>query len=146
MKVRDNLLAVDFIFEVAHGGGEASVQGHVRVANETEPERERKRLGERLVLEDAVANYLTGDRSQHFTFRGSPEMVNAANLGFLVQLFKSETRLILDSFSSCALPSADLREHQFEHNRGCQNRWGLCSRNAIVASSACWMCKSLASR
>ena len=45
----DRILAIDFIFEVAHGGGEASVQGHVGVADEAKPERERERLGEWLV-------------------------------------------------------------------------------------------------
>ncbi|MFZ1074062.1 MAG: hypothetical protein WAO21_11600 [Verrucomicrobiia bacterium] len=30
-RVKDRILVVDFIFEVAHGGGEASVQGHVGV-------------------------------------------------------------------------------------------------------------------
>src|SRR5208283_1779362 len=49
-------IAVGFIFEVAHSGGEASVQGHVGVAEEAEPERERKCLGERLVLKDALAD------------------------------------------------------------------------------------------
>src|SRR5947199_2796609 len=43
----------DLIFEVAHSGGITSVQGHVGVANQAEPKRERKRLGERLFLEDA---------------------------------------------------------------------------------------------
>jgi len=36
-RVKDRILAVDFIFEVAHGGGEASVQGHVGVADEAQP-------------------------------------------------------------------------------------------------------------
>src|SRR5580700_4732814 len=58
-------LTIDFIFEVAHGGGEASVQGHVGVAGEAQPERERKRLGERLVLKNATANDLAGDGGQH---------------------------------------------------------------------------------
>src|SRR5208283_910597 len=64
-RVKDRILAVDFIFEVAHGGGEASVQGHVGVADEAEPERERKRLGERLVLKDAAADDLAGDGGEH---------------------------------------------------------------------------------
>src|SRR5580693_1062474 len=62
----NNRLTSDFIFEVAHGGGEASVQGHVGVANEAQPERERKRLGERPVLKDATADNLAGDSSQNF--------------------------------------------------------------------------------
>src|ERR1022692_5209676 len=59
--VSSNGLAIDFIFEVAHGGGETSVQGHVGVADEAQPERERKRLGERLVLKDPAADDLAGD-------------------------------------------------------------------------------------
>src|ERR1035441_10350659 len=78
-------LTIDFIFEVAHGGGEASVQGHVGITDETQPERERKRLGERLVLKDAAADDLAGHIGQHLVVaRG--ENVNAADFGFLVQL------------------------------------------------------------
>src|SRR5580692_1340144 len=40
--VNDRILAVDFIFEVSYCGWEGSVQGHVWVADEAEPERERK--------------------------------------------------------------------------------------------------------
>src|SRR5580658_5176689 len=83
--VTDNRLTIDFIFEVAHGGGEASVQSHVGVADEAQPEREWKRLGERLVLKDAAADDLAGDNGQHFIVaRG--QNVNATNLGLLVQL------------------------------------------------------------
>ena len=32
--VKNENLTIDFIFEVAHGGGETSVQGHVGVADE----------------------------------------------------------------------------------------------------------------
>src|ERR1700723_2174838 len=45
--VSNKWLTIDFIFEVAHGGGETPVQGHVGVADEAQAERERKRLGER---------------------------------------------------------------------------------------------------
>src|ERR1035438_2501950 len=58
--VNDNRLTIDFIFEVTHSGGETSVHGHVGVADEAQPERERKRLGERPVLKDATADDLAG--------------------------------------------------------------------------------------
>ena len=78
-------LTIDFIFEVAHGGGETSVQGHVGVADEAQPERERKRLGERPVLKDAAADDLAGDGGQHLVV-ACGQNVNAANLGFLMKL------------------------------------------------------------
>src|SRR5208283_2358348 len=83
--VDNGSLTIDFIFEVAHGGGEASVQGHVGVAEEAQPERERKRLGERLVLKDAAADDLAGDGGQHFVVARGQDLY-AGNFGFLVQL------------------------------------------------------------
>src|ERR1019366_3912993 len=83
--VSNNILTVDFIFEVSYCGWEASVQGHVGVANQAQPKRERKRLGERLVLKDAAANDLAGDSGQHLVV-ARRQNVNAADLGFLVQL------------------------------------------------------------
>src|SRR5580658_1519603 len=67
---RRNALTIDFIFEVHHGGGETAVQGHVGVAGEAQPQRERKRFGKRLFLEYAVADDLAGDRRQHLVFPG----------------------------------------------------------------------------
>src|SRR5579859_309615 len=83
--VKDRILAVDFIFEVAHGGGETSVQGHVGITDEAQPERERKRLGERLVLKDATADDLAGDGGEHFAV-ARRQYIYAADFGFLVQL------------------------------------------------------------
>src|SRR5579859_2088624 len=83
--VKDRILAVDFIFEVAHGGGETSVQGHVGVADEAQPERERKRLGERLVLKNAAANDLAGDSGEHLVVARCQDF-NATDFRFLVQL------------------------------------------------------------
>src|SRR5208283_1015224 len=83
--VNDRILTVDFIFEVSYCGWEASVQRHVGVADEAQPERERKRLGERLVLKNAAADDLAGDSGQHLVVaRG--ENVNAANFSLLVEL------------------------------------------------------------
>src|SRR5271168_4001178 len=95
--VNDKILTVDFIFEVAHGGGETSVQGHVGVADEAEPERERKRLGERLVLKDAAADDLAGDSGQHLVIaRG--QNINLTNLGFLMQLLGAKFDRLFDTF------------------------------------------------
>src|ERR1035438_10520435 len=82
--VYDWSLTIDFIFEVGHGGGETSVQGHVGVADEAEPKRERKRLGERLALEDAAADELAGNGGQHVVFTRRQD-VDAADLDFLMQ-------------------------------------------------------------
>src|SRR5580693_3351985 len=95
--VDNNRLAIDFIFEVAHGGGEASVQGHVGVADEAEPERERKRLGERLVLKDAAADDLAGDGGQHLVIaRG--QYIYLSDFGLLMQLFGAKFNHLLDVF------------------------------------------------
>src|ERR1039457_2589463 len=94
--VSNNILTVDFIFEVAHGGGEASVQGHVGVAGEAEPEHSRKRLGERLVLKNAGANDLAGDSGQHLVV-ARRQNVNAGNLGFLVQLLGAKLDRLFDA-------------------------------------------------
>src|SRR5580658_824154 len=56
--VTDNRLTIDFIFEVAHGGGEAAVQGHVGVAEQAQPKRKRKCLGKRLGLKNAATDDL----------------------------------------------------------------------------------------
>src|SRR5208283_5787366 len=110
--VNDRILAVDFIFEVAHGGGEASVQGHVGVADEAQPERERKRLGERLVLKDAAADDLAGDSGQHLVVaRG--ENVNAANFSLLVELLGTKFDRLFDSFILC-LAKRRFQKQQFE--------------------------------
>src|ERR1035441_5653150 len=95
--VDNRSLTVDFIFEVAHGGGEASVQGHVAVADEAEPERERKRLGERLVLKNAAADDLAGDGGETLVFACSQD-VNAADLGFLMQLLGTKFNGLADAF------------------------------------------------
>src|SRR5580693_7250473 len=113
--VCDNLLAVDFIFEVAHSGGETSVQGHVGVAQEAEPERERKRLGERLVLENAATDDLAGDGGEHLVVaRG--ENIDLADFGFLVQLLGAELDGLLD-FLVLRLAERRFEEHQFEQIR-----------------------------
>src|SRR5208283_5336486 len=113
--VNDRILAVDFIFEVAHGGGEASVQGHVGVANQAQPERERKRLGERLVLKDSAADDLAGDSGQHLVVARC-QNVNAGNLGFLVQLLGAKFGHLLDALI-LRLRQRGLEEHQFEQIR-----------------------------
>src|SRR5208283_5130348 len=95
--VNDRILTVDFIFEVAHGGGEASVQRHVGVADEAQPERERKRLGERLVLENAAADDLAGDSGQHLVV-ARRQIVNVADLGFLMQLLGTKFDGLADAF------------------------------------------------
>src|ERR1035438_2907285 len=95
--VSNNRLTIDFIFEVSYCGWEASVQCHVGVADEAQPERERKRLGERLVLKDAAADDLAGDSGQHFVFaRG--ENVNAANFSLLVELLGTKFNGLADAF------------------------------------------------
>src|ERR1035438_5622231 len=110
--VSNNRLVIDFIFEVAHGGGEASVQGHVGVANQAQPERERKRLGERLVLKDAAANDLAGDGGQHLVV-ARRQNVNAGNLGFLVQLLGTKLGHLFDALI-LRLRQRGFEEHQFE--------------------------------
>src|SRR6204780_4838330 len=108
--VTDNRLTIDFIFEVAHGGWEASVQRHVGVADEAQPERERKRLGERLVLENAAADYLAGDSGQHFVVtRG--ENLNLSNLNFLVKLFGTKLDRLF-SFFILRLGQRGFQKHQ----------------------------------
>src|SRR5208337_517778 len=111
-RVKDRILVVDFIFEVARGGGEASVQGHVGVADEAEPERERKRLVERLVLKNAAANDLAGDSGQHLVV-ARRQNVNARNLGLLVQLFGAKFDHLLDALI-LRLAQRGFEEQQFE--------------------------------
>src|ERR1700691_516782 len=111
-RVKDRILVVDFIFEVAHGGGEASVQGHVGVADEAEPERERKRLGERLFLKDAAADDLAGDGGEHLVV-ASGENVDLGHLCFLVQLLGAKLDGFLDAFV-LRLAERGLEKKQFE--------------------------------
>ncbi len=83
------MLICDFIFEVADGGREATVEGHVGVADETETQLETESFGERLLLKDAAADHLAGDSGEHFVFaRG--ENVHAGDLRFLVKLLGTE--------------------------------------------------------
>src|ERR1017187_8195659 len=105
-------LTIDFIFEVAHGGGETSIQGHVGVADKAQPERERKRLGERPVLKYAAADDLAGDTGQHLVFARGQD-VNAANLGFLMQLLGAKFNRLTDAFV-LRLAQRRFEEHQFE--------------------------------
>src|ERR1022692_877911 len=113
--VSSNGLAIDFIFEVAHSGGEASVQGHVGVADEAQPERERKRLGERLVLKDAAADDLAGDGGQQLIVAGR-QNINAADLGLLVQLLGAKLGQLFVAFV-LRLGQSGFQEHQFEQIR-----------------------------
>src|SRR5437016_2016334 len=84
--VRSMRLRSDFILEVADSGGEATVGGHVRVAEQTETQLEIERLGERLFLKDARADNLTGDRHQDFVLPCGKDF-NLRDLRFLVKLF-----------------------------------------------------------
>src|SRR6266545_3688535 len=83
--VRSMRLRSDFILEVADCGGEATVGGHVRVAEQTEPQLEIERLGEGLFLKDAGADNLPGDRHQDFVLTCGKDF-NLRNLRFLVKL------------------------------------------------------------
>src|SRR6266545_1910391 len=78
-------LRSDFMFEVADGGGEATVGGHVRVVEQTEPQLEIERLGERLFLKDAGADHLAGDRHQDFVLPCGKDF-NLRDLRLLVKL------------------------------------------------------------
>src|SRR5437870_509484 len=78
-------LRSDFIFEVADGGGEAAVGGHVRVAEQAEPQLESERLRERFLLKDARADNLAGDRHQDFVLPRGKDF-NLRDLRFLVKL------------------------------------------------------------
>src|SRR5947208_3035701 len=82
---RRTRLRSDFILEVADSGGEATVRGHVRVAEQTETQLEIKRLGERLFLKDAGADNLAGDRHQDFVLACGKDF-NLRDLRFLVKL------------------------------------------------------------
>ena len=61
--------------------------------------RERKRLGERLVLKDAAANDLAGDSGQHLVV-ARRQNVNAADLGFLVQLLGAKFDHLFDALEN----------------------------------------------
>src|SRR6266516_5292011 len=78
-------LRSDFIFEVADGGGEATVGGHVRIAEQTETQLEIERLRERLFLKDAGADNLAGDRHQDFVLTCGKDF-NLCDLRFLVKM------------------------------------------------------------
>src|SRR5258706_7907621 len=97
LAVNDRILAIDFIFEVSYGGWEAPVQGHVGVADEAEPERERKRLGERLVLKNAAADDLAGDGGKHFVVARGKNL-NLSNLNFLVKLLRTKLDRLFNFF------------------------------------------------
>src|SRR5208282_2114117 len=110
--VNNKGLTVDFIFEVSYCGWEASVQRHVGVADEAQPERERKRLGESLVLKDAAADDLAGDGGQHLVVtRG--ENVNLANFSLLVELLGTKFNGLADAFI-LRLVERRFKKHQFE--------------------------------
>src|ERR1017187_4068622 len=110
--VSNNRLTIDFIFEVSYCGWEASVQGHVGVADEAQPERERKRLVERLVLKNAAADDLAGDSGQHLVV-ARRQNVNARNLGLLVQLFGAKLGHLFDALV-LRLAQRRFEEQQFE--------------------------------
>src|ERR1017187_5747914 len=113
--VSNNRLTIDFIFEVSYCGWEASVQGHVGVADEAQPERERKRLGERLILKNAAADDLAGDGGQHLIVAGR-QNINAADLSLLVQLLGAKLGQLFVAFV-LRLGQSGFQEHQFEQIR-----------------------------
>src|SRR5262245_6680795 len=82
---RNRRLKDGFIFEIADGGGKATVGSHVWVAEQPETEFEVESLGERLFLENARADHLAEDRYKHLVFARC-QNVNLRNLRFLVQL------------------------------------------------------------
>src|SRR2546429_3274348 len=79
-------LRSDFILEVADSGGEATVGGHIRVAEQTETQLEIECLGKRLLLKNASADNLAGDRHQDFVLPCGQDF-NPCDLRFLVKLF-----------------------------------------------------------
>src|SRR6266511_2357462 len=83
--VRSMRLRSDFILEITDSGGEATVGGHVRVAEQTETQLEIERLGERLFLKDAGADNLAEDRHQDFVLPCGKDF-NLRDLRFLVKL------------------------------------------------------------
>ena len=76
--------------------------------------RERKRLGERLVLKDAAANDLAGDSGQHLVV-ARRQNVNAADLGFLVQLLGAKLDHLFYAFI------LRLRQRGFEEHHRCES-------------------------
>src|SRR5215472_8707978 len=92
-----NRLTIDFIFEVAHGGGETSVQSHVGIAEQNQPERERKRLGECFLLKNAAADDLAGDGGHDFIVTCG-QNINPADFGFLMKLFGAKLDRLTDAF------------------------------------------------
>src|SRR6266567_1185054 len=83
--VRSMRLRSDFILEVADGGGEATVGGHVRVAEQAKAQLEIERLRERLFLKDTGADNLAGDRHQDFVLPCGKDF-NLRDLRFLMKL------------------------------------------------------------
>src|SRR5437870_3170302 len=83
--VRRMRLRSDFILEIADSGGEATVGGHVRVAEQTETQLEIERIGERLFLKDAGADHLAGDRHQDFVLPCGKDL-NLRDFRFLAKL------------------------------------------------------------
>src|SRR5471030_3002684 len=79
------LIASRFIFEVIYGSGKSPVLHHVGIALQPERQFEGNRLGERLVLKNAVADKLAGHLSQHEIFTRI-ENIYPADFNFLVQL------------------------------------------------------------
>src|SRR5579862_6024270 len=91
-----NRLTIDFIFEVTHGGGETSVQSHVGIAEQNQPERERKRLSECFLLKNAASDDLAGDGGHDFIVtRG--QNINPVDFRFLVKLFGAEFDRLADA-------------------------------------------------
>src|SRR5947207_14917647 len=78
-------LRSDFILEVADSGGEATVGGHIRVAEQKETQLEIECFGERFLLKNAGADHLAGDRHQDFVLPCGKNF-NLSDLRFLVQL------------------------------------------------------------
>src|SRR5579862_1081790 len=93
----NNKLTIDFIFEVSNGGGEAPIHGHVRIADEPQPQRKRKGFGKRLLLKNAAADDLSANSGQDLVV-ARRENVNPANLGFLMQLLGAKLHGFTDAF------------------------------------------------
>src|ERR1039457_5361976 len=83
------LIASRFIFEVIYRRWESPVLHHVGIALQPERQFEGNRLGERLVLKNAVADKLAGHLGQHKIFTRI-ENVYPADFNFLVQLLGFE--------------------------------------------------------
>src|SRR5438876_9420227 len=102
-------LRSDFILEVADGGGETAVGGHVRVAEQAEAQLEIERRREPFCLKDAGANNLAEDRHQDFVLPCGKDF-DFRDLRFLVKLLGSK----LDRLASAMvlrLLQGTLEEH-----------------------------------